>query len=97
MPDESDSPSTPKQGLCIGLAQRVEFEVQRSRERRQSKPQPWLIRKFLVGLVLAILIYVCYVYVGRFCVTMLRKRSTAQGSLFQGGENASRVNHDQQS
>lgn len=65
----------------IGFSERLET----ARRRREAKPQPWLQRKFIVGLVVAIVGYAWYVYVGRFCLHMIRRDQNALGSLALGG------------
>ena len=47
-----------------------------------NKPQPWVVRKLTVAVVVALVSWAWYVYVGRFCVPMIR--GDADGAL--GGE-----------
>ncbi|KAJ6465743.1 hypothetical protein C8R45DRAFT_1022218, partial [Mycena sanguinolenta] len=42
------------------------------REKRLSKPQPWLVRKLTVPLTAGIMRYAGYVYAGRFAVRLMR-------------------------
>ena len=60
--------------------------VKAEERRRKSKARPWLERKFIVGLVVAFFAYAWYVYVGRFCVPMIRRHANALGHRATGGE-----------
>lgn len=64
---------------CCGVVEEV-----RSR-RSESKPQPWIVRKFAVGFTVLIVGYATYVYAGRFCRDMIVKSSSALGSQATGG------------
>jgi palmitoyltransferase len=61
-----------------------------ARKQRRSRPQPWIVRKFTVGLCIALLGYVCYVYVDRLCVPMIVRKSGALGGRAMGGESFER-------
>ena len=69
--------STPKPNAA---KPRVNFlscsEVIRLREETRearSGPQPWILRKLTVGIVLLIIVWVTYVYIGRVCLRMIRR------------------------
>ncbi|KAG8742383.1 palmitoyltransferase pfa5 [Ceratobasidium sp. 414] len=66
---------------CIGAAQDAYAASQKER-RERTKPQPWIVQKFVVGVVLAIVVWTYYVYVGRMCVTLLRRGETAKGGVY---------------
>lgn len=53
----------------------VEKAKYTTRERRYSKPQPWIVLKFMVAVTLGLLIYAAYVYVGRLCVPIIQRQS----------------------
>ncbi|KAI0092352.1 DHHC palmitoyltransferase-domain-containing protein [Irpex rosettiformis] len=53
---------------CCGVVQ----EARERSEERRNKPQPWIVLKMSVGIALAIIGYASYVYIGRFCVPMIR-------------------------
>ena len=56
------------------------------KRRKRNKPHPWIVRKFAVGLTLAIIGFACYVYVDRICVPLvLRKYPEGRGRVL-GGE-----------
>ncbi|KAG8215189.1 hypothetical protein J3R82DRAFT_8722 [Butyriboletus roseoflavus] len=66
--------------FCCGIVEEV-----RVRRREGSKPQPWIVRKFSVGLTILIVGYSAYVYAGRFCRDMIVKSSSALGNQATGG------------
>lgn len=67
---------------CCGF---VEIMEQRRELRFTSnKPRPWIERKFIIGLVLAIVGYAWYVYIGRLCVPMVRQDVGALGNRVMG-------------
>lgn len=67
-----------------------ESNAKRRAKRRKEGPQPWIVLKFAVFLTSAIIIYACYVYIGRFVVPMLKRSPTAlagrsTGSAYMSG------------
>ncbi|KAJ7258063.1 DHHC palmitoyltransferase-domain-containing protein [Mycena haematopus] len=50
-----------------------------ARERRERKPQPWVVRKLPVAITLGIMEYVGYVYAGRFAVRLKHGGRRAEG------------------
>ena len=67
----STSPST--EHTCCGTIQ----DVREKSHSRRSKPQPWIVLKFMVPFSLGIIGYSTYVYVVRFCVRMIKRESGA--------------------
>ncbi len=67
---------------CCGVVQ----EAQERRRQRRAKPQPWIVLKLAVGLTVSIIGYTSYVYIGRFCVPMIRKNHGALGGRRIGSE-----------
>ncbi|KAH0833929.1 hypothetical protein J3R83DRAFT_11116 [Lanmaoa asiatica] len=65
--------------VCCGVVEEV-----RLRRREASKPQPWIVRKFAVGLTILIVGYSTYVYAGRFCRDMIVNSSSALGNQATG-------------
>lgn len=67
---------------CCGFVETME----KRREQRfaSNKPRPWLERKFMVGIVYAIVGYTWYVYVGRLCVPMIKRHGDALGDRAMG-------------
>lgn len=68
---------------CCGV---IEGAANRSREKRAARPnpQPWIVRKFMIAVTLGLMGYSVYVYVGRLCVDMIRRRADAGGSRNTG-------------
>ncbi|KIJ41148.1 hypothetical protein M422DRAFT_256000 [Sphaerobolus stellatus SS14] len=68
-----------------GPGSRLSEAVRQGRERAEARRyknggrQPWAARKIAVGIVIALICYVYYVYVARFCVPMIRKEGRALG------------------
>ncbi|KAI0742878.1 zf-DHHC-domain-containing protein [Daedaleopsis nitida] len=73
---------------CMGVVQ----EALDKREAARNKPQPWIARKLAVFLTIGIIGYSWYVYVGRFCVPMIKEDAGALGSRGMGGELQQRSN-----
>ncbi|TBU30974.1 zf-DHHC-domain-containing protein [Dichomitus squalens] len=61
---------------CIGIFQRANERA----EKRRNQPQPWIMRKLAVFITIGIIAYAWYVYIGRFCVPMIRQDASALGS-----------------
>lgn len=68
----------------IGFSERQ--RIIREERANRTKPQPWIVQKLIVGLVIAIVAYAWYVYIGRFCVPMIRKDPDALGGRGLGSE-----------
>ncbi|KAF8816885.1 zf-DHHC-domain-containing protein [Phlegmacium glaucopus] len=64
------------QGKCCGVIEQAATSVHEKRENRNSA-QPWVVRKFMVVITLGIMGYAGYVYIGRLCVPMIKRRSGA--------------------
>ncbi|EJD04892.1 zf-DHHC-domain-containing protein [Fomitiporia mediterranea MF3/22] len=64
----------------IGFSERREMK----RRERESKPRPWIERKIVVPFVIGIAGYAWYVYIGRFCVPMIRRERNAFGGRSMG-------------
>jgi len=56
-----------------------------TREARNG-PQPWIARKLTVGIVLLILGWTTYVYIGRVCVRMIKREHGVVGSRGLGSK-----------
>jgi len=66
---------------CIGAA-REAYAAKQKKRRDNTQPQLWIVQKFVVGAVLAIVVWTYYVYVGRMCVSLLRRGETAKGGVY---------------
>ncbi|KAL5525073.1 hypothetical protein ACEPAF_8942 [Sanghuangporus sanghuang] len=64
----------------IGFSERMEMK----RRQRLDKPRNWVERKLTVGIVIGVAGYAWYVYIGRFCVPMLRRDENALGGRGMG-------------
>ncbi|KAI0062983.1 zf-DHHC-domain-containing protein [Artomyces pyxidatus] len=59
--------------------------VEEARTRRAMKTkQPWFVLKMTIGLAAAVIVYVCYVYIGRLCVPMIKRDVNALGGRAMG-------------
>ncbi|KAI0354250.1 zf-DHHC-domain-containing protein [Trametes cingulata] len=68
------------EGACCGVVE----EAREKSAARRAKPQPWIVRKLAIGITIALIAYAFYVYVGRFCVPMIRRDAGALGSRGTG-------------
>ena len=68
----------------IGFSERR--RIIREQRSVRNAPQPWIAQKLMVGFVIAVAAYAWYVYIGRFCVPMIRRESGALGGRRMGGE-----------
>jgi palmitoyltransferase len=66
---------------CVGVA-RDTYAAKQKEQMENPKPQPWIVQKLAVGVVLAIVVWTYYVYVGRMCITLLRRGETAKGGEY---------------
>ncbi|KDN49870.1 hypothetical protein RSAG8_01935, partial [Rhizoctonia solani AG-8 WAC10335] len=66
---------------CAGVARDTYKQRQQEREESQ-KPQPWILQKLVVGVVLGIIVWTYYVYVGRICIKLLNRGDTVKGGLY---------------
>lgn len=70
---------------CCGV---IEEAAEHAREKRynRTKPQPWIVRKLMVGVTTGIIGYAGYVYIQRLCVPMVRGERRAQAGRSTGSE-----------
>lgn len=71
----------PKRRTCLGVIEETTYET---RKRRANKPQPWIVLKSVVAIMVGIAGYATYVYVGRACTDMITRRGDPMGSLVVG-------------
>ncbi|KAA1474113.1 zf-DHHC-domain-containing protein [Dentipellis sp. KUC8613] len=75
----------PERSRFRSLCAMVDEARERHAEKRARRvKQPWLTLKFAIGLAIAIIGYSCYVYIGRFCVPMIRRDGGALGGRGMG-------------
>ena len=53
----------------------------RNKRFQSNKPQPWIVRKLTIGIVVALVGWAWYVYIGRFCVPLIRGDPSVSGAL----------------
>lgn len=73
------------QGKCCGVVEEAAATVHEKRAKRTT-PQPWAIRKFMVVVSFGIIGYVGYVYIGRLCEPMIKRKSNAGAGRSTGSE-----------
>jgi palmitoyltransferase len=78
--------ATEPEGRCCGVVQEAAAKSRERAEQRRNKPQPWIVLKMTVGITLAIIGYASYVYIGRFCVPMIRDNAGPLGGRKTGSK-----------
>lgn len=71
---------------CCGVVQEAAEKSRERSEQRRNKPQPWIVLKMTVVITLAIIGYASYVYIGRFCVPMIRHNTGPLSGRRTGSE-----------
>lgn len=87
---------------CCGVIEESAARSRARREKRMEKPHPWVLLKLTVVVTLGIMGYAAYVYVGRFCIPMIRDndgaiaggRKTGSESVRSDISNYGRLNMD---
>ncbi|KAF4586332.1 palmitoyltransferase pfa5 [Pleurotus pulmonarius] len=64
---------------CCGVIRETKYQVREKRAQREG-PQPWIALKLTIFVTIGIMGYAAYVYIGRFCVPMIRGDPDALGS-----------------
>ncbi|TDL26842.1 zf-DHHC-domain-containing protein [Rickenella mellea] len=77
-----DKPAVKHEARCIGFSETL--EKQRIERNQRTTPQPWIARKFMIGVIIGIVGFAYYVYIARFCLPMIRKRDNALGGKAMG-------------
>lgn len=67
------------EGKCCGVMQEATSRSMQRRTQRRNKPHPWIVLKLAIALAVGIIGYASYVYIGRFCVPMLKRNSAILG------------------
>jgi len=62
------------------------IRLQEATREARSGPQPWILRKLTVGVVVLIVGWATYVYIGRVCVRMIRREDGVVGSRGLGSK-----------
>ncbi|CAE6345764.1 unnamed protein product [Rhizoctonia solani] len=66
---------------CAEVVRTTYKEKQKEREESQ-KPQHWILQKLVVGVVLGIVVWTYYVYVGRVCIKLLERGDTVKAGVY---------------
>lgn len=74
------------EGKCCGVVQEAATKSVERRNKRRAKAQPWIVLKMTIGLTLGIIGYAAYVYIGRFCVPMIKRNDAILGGRKVGSE-----------
>lgn len=84
MPDARHLKGFQDERTCCGVIERATFEA---REKRAAKKkQPWVVLKLMIPVVLALIGYATYVYIGILCLRMIRRKPGAGASRGAGSE-----------
>ncbi|GAA5896861.1 hypothetical protein JCM5296_002575 [Sporobolomyces johnsonii] len=75
---------SPKKDIPRLMSCREHMELQRVQQQESNAPDPWLVRKFAVGIVVGVFGYSYYVFVVRLCVPMIRMEDSRLGGRAQG-------------
>ncbi|GAA5911002.1 hypothetical protein JCM6882_006745 [Rhodosporidiobolus microsporus] len=82
--DANGNPKPKQKEMPKILSCREHYEVQRVRAMEKTGPDSWFVRKFAVGIVVAVFGYSYYVYVVRLCIPMIRMENDRLGGRAQG-------------
>ena len=58
----------------------------RARRDKRKGPQPWFMLKLTIVIAAGIIAYTAYVYIGKFCIPMIKRESSSLGSRTMGSE-----------
>lgn len=86
VPDSKAKSVSPR--TCCGVIEQARYEA-RAKQYARTAPQPWIVLKLMVGVTVGIMAYSAYVYIGRFCVGMIkhgRRSRSGSGSEGMGSE-----------
>lgn len=70
-----------REGKCCGV---VEGPTAAAQKRKSG--HPWVVQKLMVVIVFGLLVYGAYIYIGRLCVPMIKRRSDAGAGRGTGSE-----------
>jgi palmitoyltransferase len=70
---------------CCGVVEEATFQAREKRANR-PQPQPWLAQKIVVVLTLGIIGYAGYVYMGRFCKSIIKQDQQSSSGRATGSE-----------
>jgi hypothetical protein len=68
-----------RDGTCFGVIEEAADTARKNRMER-TKPQPWIVRKLMVGFTLGLMGYAAFVYIQYLCLPMIQRKNNSQGS-----------------
>ncbi|KAI0944640.1 hypothetical protein AcW1_002303 [Taiwanofungus camphoratus] len=68
-----------REHACCGVVEEAVTSSRQKRARRRQKPIPWIVLKLAIAITVGIIAYAFYVYIGRFCVPLIRKNEGPLG------------------
>jgi palmitoyltransferase len=71
--------SKSKDRTCLGVIEEA-AETAHKKKMERTKPQPWIVRKLVVGITLGLMGYAAFVYIQYLCLPMIRRKDNSQGS-----------------
>jgi palmitoyltransferase len=64
---------------CFGVIEEA-ADAARKKKMERTKPQPWIVRKLMVGITLGLMGYCAFVYIQYLCLPMIRRKNSSQGN-----------------
>ncbi|KAH9053825.1 DHHC palmitoyltransferase-domain-containing protein [Lactarius vividus] len=80
----SNAPTSPGEQRQSRRLSTVISDAARKRRDARKGPQPWFVLKLTVAISAAIIAYTAYVYIGRLCIPMIKRKSSSLGSRTMG-------------
>ncbi|CCM00699.1 uncharacterized protein FIBRA_02739 [Fibroporia radiculosa] len=81
---KDESKPSMDEAKCCGVVEEATARSRERRDKRRRKPMPWIVLKMTIAVTLGIIAYACYVYIGRFCVPMIKHNTGALGGRHLG-------------
>ncbi|ORY92807.1 DHHC palmitoyltransferase-domain-containing protein [Leucosporidium creatinivorum] len=81
-PDAPQGELKRKRPKILGISEHI--RIAEAKREQQNGPDSWAVRKFAVGVVIAVYFYSYYVFVVRVCVKMVRMEGDRLGNRSQG-------------
>ncbi|KAH9039078.1 zf-DHHC-domain-containing protein [Lactarius pseudohatsudake] len=79
-----NAPTSPGEQRKSRRLSAVISDAARKRRDARKSPQPWFVLKLTVAISVAIIAYTAYVYIGRLCIPMIKRKSSSLGSRTMG-------------
>ena len=65
---------------CFGVIEEAADTARKRKMPERTKPQPWIVRKLMVGITLGLMGYCAFVYIQYLCLPMIRRKNNSQGN-----------------